>query len=38
MKKAIQQADDAMYQAKQLGRDLIVLSDQIADVVASPAG
>lgn len=38
MKNAIQQADDAMYQAKQNGRDLIVLSDQIEDAVAVAAG
>lgn len=38
MRQAIKQADDAMYQAKRLGRNLIVLSDETEGVVAIPAG
>lgn len=38
MRQAIKQADEAMYQAKRLGRNLIVLSDQTGGVVAIPAG
>lgn len=38
MRQAIKQADEAMYQAKRLGRNLIVLSDQTEGVVAIPAG
>ncbi|MCJ8145749.1 GGDEF domain-containing protein [Acinetobacter sp. A3.8] len=38
MRQAIKQADEAMYQAKRLGRNLIVLSDQTEDAVAIPVG
>ena len=38
MRQAIKQADDAMYQAKRLGRNLIVLSDQTEGAVAIPVG
>ncbi|WP_374295533.1 GGDEF domain-containing protein [Acinetobacter sp.] len=38
MRQAIKEADEAMYQAKRLGRNLIVLSDQTEGVVAIRAG